>query len=51
MEGEKKPKKRGRKPKNLLPESKKKENHGITENLIIRLKKNTIDEYNISSYN
>ena len=51
MEGEKKPKKRGRKPKNLLPESKKKTNHGITENLIIRLKKNIIDEYNILSYN
>ena len=51
MEGAKKPKKRGRKPKNLLPESKKKENHGITENLIIRLKKNVVDEYNISSYN
>jgi len=51
MEGEKKPKKRGRKPKNILPESKKKTTHGITENLIIRLKKNVVDEYNISSYN
>ena len=53
MEGEKKkPKKRGRKPKNHIQESKKNlSNNEITENLIIRLKKNIIDEYNVSSFN
>ena len=51
MEGEKKPKKRGRKPKNALIEVKKTEKKPeISENLIIKLKKNTVDEYNISSY-
>ena len=52
MEGEKKLKKRGRKPKNVLSESKKKKTTpDITENLIIQLKKNVVDDYNISSYN
>ena len=53
MEGEKKPKKRGRKPKSLTSKEPKKETpkHDITENLIIKLKKNIVDEYNISSYN
>ena len=50
MEGEKKLKKRGRKPKNVLSESKKKKTTpDITENLIIQLKKNVVDDYNISS--
>lgn len=53
MDGEKKPKKRGRKPKNNSLKSgegslPKKE---MTKNLIIKLKKNIVDEYNISSYN
>ena len=52
MDGKKKPKKRGRKPKNLLTESKPKaEDNEITENLVIKLNKNTIDKYAISSYN
>ena len=52
MEGGKKLKKRGRKPKNVLSESKKKKTTPeITENLIIQLKKNVVDEYNILSYN
>ena len=52
MDGKKKPKKRGRKPKNLSTESKPKiEENEITENLIIKLNKNTIDKYSISSYN
>ena len=40
MEGEKKPKKRGRKPKSLTSKEPKKETpkHDITENLIIKLK-------------
>lgn len=50
MDGEKKPKKRGRKPKNLLIEKKEEQNE-ITENLIIKLKKNMIDDYKITSYN
>ena len=54
MEGEKKPKKRGRKPKNQLSSTKdvknQNQNPEITENLIIQLKKNVVDDYNINSY-
>ena len=52
MEGEKKPKKRGRKPKNQLTSNgtKKKKTPEITENLIVQLKKTNLDEYNILSY-
>ena len=49
MEGGKKPKKRGRKPKKATTVKKKPKNE-ITENLIIRLKKNNKDDYNLSSY-
>ena len=52
MEGSKKPKKRGRKPKNILNDSnKKKINTEITENLIIKLNKNISDKYSVESYN
>ena len=54
MDSEKKPKKRGRKPKNQLSSTKdvknQNQNPEITENLIIQLKKNVDDDYNINSY-
>ena len=51
MEPEKKPKKRGRKPKHIKKEdSKKGEKKKIKENLIIQLKKTMVDDYNIQSF-
>ena len=43
-------KKRGRKPKNIEPEKINNDEQLIQENLIIQLKKSTIDEYEIQSY-
>ena len=51
---DKKPKKRGRKPKNKIingNKSKKESNIEITENLIIKLNHSEVDEYNIDGYN
>ena len=51
---DKKPKKRGRKPKNKIingNKSKKESSIEITENLIIKLNHSEVDEYNIDGYN
>ena len=42
-------KKRGRKPKNTDKNQTEKQNN-IQENLIIKLKKSFVDDYNVSSY-
>ena len=51
MEKENKPKKRGRKPKNVKKEEVKEVKQNIKENLIIHLKKTDVDDYNIQSFN